>query len=85
MKELDELWRPGLKRFVLSPEKMFTFLFETRNLHRHVSGPFPGIWLYRGTEVCLDELSGFCRNCGAPNEPVKCSYCHSPSEYVRIE
>ena len=38
---------------------------------------------YMGREV-IHTAPAFCKSCGAPAEDHVCSYCGTPSEYVRV-
>lgn len=37
-----------------------------------------------GIPVVYEGVHLYCRNCGAESTPGKCSYCHSPSEFIEL-
>ena len=41
--------------------------------------------LFEGLPIVRVRPSIFCRNCGAPIEPMECSYCKTPSEIIELE
>lgn len=79
--------RPEVKTVVLSTNNFASLLTAVKSHWRYLEPGEPFIsTLYIGNARCVTEApSGFCRGCGAPTEPDKCSYCGNPSEYIRYE
>lgn len=89
MRVLDELnmaylaHPERLHRIVLSVSKYVEFV-RACNLCR-VPGQHGTDYRFMNVPVVLEAPTLYCRGCGAPAEPGVCSFCRTPSEYIRLE
>jgi hypothetical protein len=76
--------QPEAERIVMSPQRYAELAKTQFECIRSVYRPGTTL-MFDGRPVHRYRPVGFCRNCGAPSEPVRCSYCRSPSEFVEIQ
>lgn len=74
---------PDASKLLISPEATAHLMMESVGMYVAYTGRPPQIMRYMGREV-IHEPPRFCKSCGAPAEDHACSYCGTPSDYVRI-
>lgn len=87
---IDEIQRNPNARQIVAAPKLYA---QLRRECLEVCGaiyPMPpgsealGFQLW-GLPVHQHHFTGYCRNCGAAAEPVRCSFCLSPSDFVEVK
>jgi hypothetical protein len=82
--------RNGIKQIILSEDNFREFITECGRLHRIWPPQWPGVpvkYQFMGYPVVCENITEFCRNCGAevPMDCPICTYCLSRSQYIRVE
>jgi len=74
---------PDASKLLISPEATAQLMMEARGMYIAYTGQPPQFMSYIGREV-IHEAPQFCKACGAPAEDRACSYCGTPSDFVRV-